>query len=875
MRPVAEQPAFSFAGLLRRLRTDARLTQEELAEAARLSPRSVSDLERGINRTAHKDTAILLADALNLAGPARELFVAAARGRAPASEALAAWQGRTPVAFAAAATRALPRDTASFTGRELELTRLLTAAGNLAEGGGVVGIHAIDGMAGIGKTAFAVHAAHRLAGRFPDGQFFLPLHAHTAGQRPVDPADGLASLLSAAGMAAQQIPSGLEARAARWRDFVAGKKILLLLDDAAGHDQVRPLLPGTAGSLVLVTSRRRLAALGDATVFSLDTLSPGEAAELLVRLAATPGLRAEDAAVGQITRLCGYLPLAIAMLASQLRHHPAWTVASLATALAAAQDRLALMHAENLSVAAALGLSYTELTPSQQRLFRRLGLIPGPIFDVFAAAALDGTSLDTARRQLDDLYGQHLISEPAPGRYQLHDLLREHARALAAADGPADCDAATGRLLDYYLHVALAAGAHIPAYYTVQGRLPPRPPPTSTPSLPTLAEAAAWLEAERPNLYAATHHAAASGRALHAVQIPAAIGEFLRTNGDWDQATTLHRIALATARQARDRPGQALALRQLGTLAWQSGDFPAAEAHLTQAAALYGKAGDRPGQAYALDHLGVVQQQTGDYPAALASRQQALKLARGAGDRLAEAVALKHLGEIQQLTGDDDAGANLHHALALFRELGNLAGEADALDSIGSLQMETGDYPAAAASLTRSLMLYRGTGNRQFQALVLNDIGVLQQRTGEYPAAAASHQQALQLFRDLGDLADVADTLNNLGELSSRTTATRQARDHHNQALVLARDIGVPLVEARALEGIGLSHLQDGHPGKGLDNLQQALAIYQRVGSPAAQRVQETMRQHGLELALLGTSTNEEPPSATAAESTATAKSRD
>src|SRR5215813_9713426 len=297
---VAEQRALSFAVLLRRLREGARLTQEELAEAAGLSPRSISDLERGIHRTARKDTAGLLADALGLAGAVRVFFVAAARGRAPAAEVLAAWEGTSPGVFAAAATRALPRDISSFTGRQAELGRLLGRVDALAAGGGVVGIHAIDGMAGVGKTTFAVHAAHRLADRFPDGQFFLPLHAHTPGQRPVDPVDGLASLMLTAGVAASQIPPGLEARASRWRDHVAGKKILLLLDDAAGHEQVRPLLPGTAGSLVLITSRRRLTALDDATAISLDTLSPGEAAGLLARLAARPGLRAGDAAVGEI-----------------------------------------------------------------------------------------------------------------------------------------------------------------------------------------------------------------------------------------------------------------------------------------------------------------------------------------------------------------------------------------------------------------------------------------------------------------------------------------------------------------------------------------------------------------------------------------------
>ena len=318
------EPELSFAGLLRQLRAEARLTQEELAEAADLSPQAVAALERGVHRTARKDTAVLLADALDLPEQVRILFVAAARGKAPAADVLAARQGVAPGAFAAAATQALPRDLAAFAGRQTELAELMGTLAATVAGGGVVGIHAIDGMAGIGKTTFAVHAAHRLAASFPDGQFFVPLHAHTRGQRPVGPADALASLLLTAGVPAALIPPGLEARAGRWRDQVAGKKILLLLDDAAGHEQVRPLLPGTPGSLVLVTSRRRLAALEDAAVISLDTLSPGEAAALLVRLAARPGLRSGDAAVAEITRLCGYLPLAIAMLASQLRHHPSW-----------------------------------------------------------------------------------------------------------------------------------------------------------------------------------------------------------------------------------------------------------------------------------------------------------------------------------------------------------------------------------------------------------------------------------------------------------------------------------------------------------------------------------------------------------------------
>ena len=842
------EPELSFAGLLRQLRGEAKLTQEELAEAAGVSPRSVSDLERGITRTAHKDTAMLLAGALGLAESAGAVFVLVARGKAPATDVLAARRGQAPGAFAAAATRSLPRDIAAFTGRQAELAELMGVLATAAAGRRVVGIHAIDGMAGIGKTTFAVHAAHRLTGAFPDGQFFLPLHAHTAGQQPVHPADALASLLLTAGVPAAQIPPGLEARAGRWRDFAAGRKILLLLDDAAGHEQVRPLLPGTAGSLVLVTSRRRLTALVDATVLTLDTLAPNEAAALLTRLAARHSLRPGDAAVGELTRLCGYLPLAIGILASQLRHRPAWTAADLAAGLVAARDRLGLMRAENLSVAAAFNLSYAELTPGQQRLFRRLGLVPGPSIDACAAAALDGTSLDQARRHLEELYDQHLLTEPAPGRYQLHDLLREHAQTLAAADNSGDCDAATGRLLDYYLHTAVVAARHIATRAgPASDWLPPGEQPAHVPSLCTHGQAAAWLEAERPNLHAAVSYAAARGRARHAVWIPAAVAGFLHTHGYFDQAAVLHRTALAAARQAADRAGQAAALRHLGVVHTLTGDYRAAAASLHQALGIFRDIKDRAGQAHSINNLGSVQQRAADYPAAAASQQQALAIFCDIGDRLGQANALNDLGLTQQLTGDYPAAATSYHqALALYRDTGHPFGQADTLDNLGEMYQLTGDYAAAAASHRQALAVFRDLGNPLGQGWALNGLGMVEQQVGDYAAAAASHRQALAIFRDLGSPLDQAETLNNLGELSSRTSATGQAREHHNAALKIARDISAPLQQARALEGIGQACLTDGDTGQAATHLRHALNIYQRIGAPGAGRVQETLQHHGL-----------------------------
>ena len=564
--------------------------------------------------------------------------------------------GRSGSTGAAAASRTLPRDAASFTGRGRELALLLERLTSVVPATGAAGVYVIDGMAGIGKTTLAVHAAHRLAAGFPDGQFFLPLHAHTPGQRPVQPADALASLLLTAGVAAAEVPPGVEAQAARWRDHVAGRKILLLLDDATGHEQVRPLLPGTIGSLVLITSRRRLGALQDATVISLGALLPDEAASLLVRLAARPGMQAADEAVGGIARLCGYLPLAIAMIASQLRHHLARTAASMAASLAAARDQLAVMHAEDLSVGAAFDLSYQDLTSDQQRLFRRLGLVPGPSADAYAAAALDGTSPDAASRHLDALYDQNLLSEPAPGRYVLHDLLRAHARALAAADDPAESDAATRRLLDYYLHTAQAADRHISSMPTPYRRGPENPP-AYAPDLDNVEHAAAWLETERLNLHAAAH-AALPGHPLHAVQIPGAMRGFLIAHGHWDQMAALHHIAQAAARKAGNRTGRPGAHAGQDILRALT-DFPATIASLSRAQA--------PNQADMLNLLVLLQSLAAGHPVTAASYRQVLTLAE-LGDRLGQAYALHHLGLVLQQAGDyPGAAASLQRALGLFR----------------------------------------------------------------------------------------------------------------------------------------------------------------------------------------------------------------
>ena len=739
---------------------------------------------------------------------------------------LAARRDALPVASAAAATRTLPRDVASFTGRAAELAELTSAVTAQAGGAGVVAIHAIGGMAGIGKTTFAVHVAHQLAPGFPDGQFFLPLHAHTPGQRPVDPGDALASLLLTAGVGAKQIPPGLQARAGLWRDHSAGKKILLVLDDAAGHQQVTPLLPGTAGSLVLITSRRRLTALEDARAISLGTLPPGEAAALLARLSGRAALSSGMGSAGEITRLCGYLPLAIGMLARQLHHHPAWTAGGLAEELGAARDRLALMYAENLSVGAAFDLSYQDLTAGQQVLFRSLGLYPGTSIDAYAAAALADASLGAVRRDLDGLYDQHLITEPSRGRYRLHDLLSEHARALAVAGDPGWQEAALDRLLDYYLYTAVAAGKHIPAWTAALGPSPTVRPPCAPP-VATARQAVAWLESEWANLHAAAEYAAASSRLMHAVAIPAAICHFLDGRGYWDQAARLQQTALTAASQAGDRPGQAQALMLLAGVQGMTGNqHAAAAANVTRALALYRDLGDRAGQGDAFNGLGLLHRMTGDYPASAACHRQAFELFSNLGHRRGQGDSLYGLGEMHRVTGNYGAAAAAgRQALELFRDVRHPLGEADSLLTLGIVLRLTGDYPAAASTCRQALALYRDLGDRYKQAWIGNQIGALQRLTGDYPAAAASHLQALEQFRDLGEQHGQGEALNELGLVQQLTGDFTAAGASHQQALELFRDTGEPYCEAEALNSLGELTARSA-PG------QQALELFRDTGEP-------------------------------------------
>jgi tetratricopeptide (TPR) repeat protein len=777
--------------------------------------------------TPRRGTVRLLGDALGVTGAERVRFEAAARGR-PLAEVPAA---------AAAAVRSLPRDVASFTGRQRELEQLLKSA---MTAGGVVGIHAIGGMAGVGKTAFAVHAAHQLAGRFPGGQVFLPLHGHTPGQQPVESADALASLLLAVGVPPAQVPPDLEARAALWRNRVAGMPLLLVLDDAVGSEQVRPLLPGAAGSLVLVTSRRHLSALDDATAVSLDTLSPADAAALLVRLAARPGLGPGDRGVREIARLCGFLPLAVGMVARQLRHHPAWSAAGRAAELASARDRLGLLETESLSVAAAFDLSYATLTEQQQRLFRRLGLHPGPDVDGYAAAALDGTRFSAARRGLEDLYDQYLLTEPAQGRYQLHDLLREHARSLASRVAPeAEAEAAMSRLLDYYQRTAAVANGRItrrrqPSSATDAGHAVP----AEIPGLTDPERALAWSRAERASLLACLDYAAGHGQHARVVALTANISGLLHQDGPSVDAIARHTAAVQAARSLGDRLSQANALVDLGNARRGTADYPAAVQAYARALDICRDLNDQPGQARALTGLGDVRRMTGDYPAAAQALEEVLDVCRDLGDRRGLARALIYLGEVRRMTGDYPAATHAYQrALDLYQDLGDQFGQANALHCLGIMRRLAGDYPAAGLAQEEALGIYLDLGYRVGQANALWRLGSVRRLTGDYPAAAQALDKALDIYRDASDRGGTAVALNERGTLHRAGGELALARRCHQQSLQLSREIDSSWDEAHALAGLGRCDLAGGDAAQAEALLRQALAIFQRIGAAEAAEV--------------------------------------
>lgn len=717
----------------------------------------------------------------------------------------------------------LPANTRAFEGRSGEISRLtaLATQGLEEAEAGVVTISAIDGMGGIGKTALAVHVAHRLRERFPDGQLFVNLHGHTPGVRPLTSAEALDTLLRALGVPAQAVPSDVDGRAALYRERMADTRRLIVLDDAAGTAQVRPLLPGTAGSLVIVTSRRRLTSLDDAYPVSLDVLPDEDAAALLHKVAGPGRIAAQDPGIPELLALCGHLPLAVRITASRLCHRRALRVEDVVAQLRDERTRLERLEDENRGLTAVFELSYRQLSEAEQLVFRRLSLVPGPDFDAYAAAQLIESDHATAERHLESLLDHNLLIQHDSGRYRFHDLVSLYARKVGEQDDPpALRRAAMNRLLDYFEHTAWMADRYLARHPRC---LPPSPVPAPAvvPPLPHEPAANLWLRAETANLLGAIGWTATTPDQLpRSVSLTSAVATVLKITFRHEQANPLHQSAATASRVIGDRYAEANALFDFGDTQFNTGGFRAAQELFERALALYDELGHRLGQANATWQLSQTSHMTGQFPAALEQARAALAIYRELGERLGQANVRFHMGRVYVNLGEPKIAADLFaSALADFQALDQQSGTANALWCLGKLRAATGEVAEARDYFIRAAAIYHAIGSMSGEAWILFELGSIHAAEGEHRAAIDAYEQALPKFRQCGHRSGQANTLHVLGK-AKHASGDATAADLLEQALAIFRQIGDPQGEAEVLNSTAAL------VAEGEDGADEALPLY-------------------------------------------------
>ena len=655
--------------------------------------------------------------------------------------------------------RQLPAPVAHFAGRSEQLaalTRLLDRpAGQAPE---AIVISAIGGTAGVGKTALAVHWAHQVADRFPDGQLYVNLRGYDPGQ-PVPATEALSGFLRALGLPGQDIAATETDRAAQYRSLTADRRLLVVLDNASEVEQVRPLLPGSPACMVLVTSRDSLAGLvarDGAQRMDLDLLPAGDALGLL-RVTIGTRVDADPGAAEMLADLCCRLPLALRVAAELAAARPAVSLAELARELTDQQRRLDLLDAggdPRTAVRAVFSWSYRHLDDDAARAFRLLGLHPGPDLDFHAADALTGAGPDSARRLLDRLARAHLIQHVTPGRYGMHDLLRAYAGQLAASEATEEEQrTALSRLFGYYLHTAATAAETLyPREGRDRGKVPrPDGPVQPVPAPGTPATARRWLDAERATLVSVAVYTADHGWPGHATGLAAALSRYLDTGSHYAEAVTIHASARKAARQAGDRAAEASALNGLGLVDSRQGRHEQAAGHFEMALALCGQTGDRTGEIRALVNLGLADLRRSRHKQATDHLQEALALCREAGDLTPRGYALTTLGLLHTGAGRYPQAAEYHqHALTLFRQVGDRSGEANTLNGLGELFLAVGRPDDCRAHHTMALGEARDIGDRYEQARAYDGLARACQAEGAGEEAERYWKQALIIYTQLG-----------------------------------------------------------------------------------------------------------------------------
>jgi DNA-binding SARP family transcriptional activator len=651
----------------------------------------------------------------------------------------------------------LPRDVRGFTGRSDELVRL-DAMLSAPDGGAPVDILALSGTAGVGKTTLAVHWAHRVRDRFPDGQLYVNLRGFDPGGQVLAAEDAIRGFLDALGVPPDRIPVSLDAQAALYRSRLAGRRMLVVLDNARDAEQVRPLLPGEPGCLVLVTSRNRLSglvAVDGAQPMTLDLFPPAEARQMLARRLGAERLAAEPEAVEEIISRCARLPLALAIVAARAATHPHFSLTLLAKELDDAAGRLDALDAEDsvTDVRAVFTWSYAALSPAAARLFRLLGLHPGPEVSVAAAASLAGLPLAGVRSALAELARAHLIVEHTSRRFSFHDLLRVYALEQASnTDDAEQRHAAARRMLDHYLHTAHAGALLLdPQREPLPLRAPA--PEVAVEALTDMDRAMAWFGAEHQILLAAVDLAAAAGLDSHTWQLAWTLVDYLPRRGFWHDQLAVHTAAAAAARRLGELRAEAAAHNNLALAQSRLGRLEEAHAHNRHALELCRLAGDQAGEANAHVYAAVVWNRQGRQREGLDHSEQALALYRAIGDEFGQASAMNSIGWFHAMLGDhQEALRYCEQALALHERLGSRdwEGVGATLDSLGYIHHHLGNHAEAVESYQRSVAFAQGIGDRYCQACTLTRLGDSHQAADDAEAARACWQQAMTILQEIG-----------------------------------------------------------------------------------------------------------------------------
>jgi tetratricopeptide (TPR) repeat protein len=713
----------------------------------------------------------------------------------------------------------LPADTTDFTGRTDEL-RLLTEREHQQS------LWVIEGIEGLGKTALAVHAGHQLATWYPDARLFMDFRAHDQFRDPLDPVDALRALLTMLDVPIKRIPATLGALAELWRTELAGRRALLIFDDVTGPEQIRPLLPETGASLIIVTARQHHENWDAARTLRLGVLPEDDAGALFTQIAGRAAAR-DPEQVTRVSRLCGFFPLAIRVAAGRVRSGAAANLPDLADELGEPTDGHGPGNEVSRQIQASFDLSYRRLPTDERRFFRYLGVSPCLDITPHAAAALAYVTVAESRAALGALAGHHLLEEVSPERFAFHDLLRSFAAARSAAEDSAkEVRNGVGRLADYYLNAVTQAGQ------VRQAAAMSANANGSMPFADTAAAAAAWLEAEWANALRVAEQCARHEFKRRCADLMHALGRFLIASGHWDEALGAHLTAVQACRDLNDLPGTARSSLDLSLIYLRTGRNEEAVQHADDAAKAFEVLGDHSGRAAALNHIGIINRNTARFRNAFAHHQEALDIYRAMGDSRGVARTLVHAGTVLWYLGRlQEEMRYLGQALDIYREINDLNGQAATLNNMGTVQLLKGYHRDAMYSYQAARDIFREIGGRQNLALADHNLARVQKYKGNYGSAIAIYRAVLMTYRSLGDPQHQAYALADMAAVYNCDQRFHEALALYENAASMAEKAGDRFAYAEALCGMAEAHLGSGRVSIALENYEQAARLAGEIES--------------------------------------------